>query len=54
MPRCKHCKKKFIPIHFNQKYCTDDECLKVWVDKVKKVQWLKKKKRMKEEFKNNK
>jgi len=51
MPRCKHCKKKFIPIHFNQKYCTDDECLKIWVAKVKEVQWKKKKKRMKEEIK---
>lgn len=25
--RCKHCKEKFEPIHFNQKYCIDkDEC----------------------------
>jgi len=51
MPRCKNCKKKFEVLHFNQKYCTDDECLKIWVDKVKKLQWQKRKKRMKQELK---
>ena len=50
MPRCKHCKKKFEAIHFNQKYCTDDECMKVWIQKAKETQWKKKKKRMKEEL----
>ena len=50
MPRCKHCKKKFEAIHFNQKYCTDDECMKVWIKSAKEVQWKKKKKRMKEEL----
>ena len=51
MPRCKHCKEKFEPIHFNQKYCTKDECIKIWVAKAKEVQWKKKKRRMKEELK---
>ena len=50
MPRCKHCKKKFEAIHFNQKYCTEDECMKVWVEKAKEVQWKKRKKRMKQEL----
>jgi len=50
MPRCKHCKKKFEAIHFNQKYCTDDECMKAWIKSAKEVQWKKKKKRMKEEL----
>ena len=51
MPRCKHCKKKFEPMHFNQKYCMETECLKVWVEKVKEVQWKKRKRRLKEELK---
>lgn len=50
MPRCKHCKEKFEAIHFNQKYCTEDECMKVWVEKAKQVQWKAKKRRMKEEL----
>lgn len=51
MPRCKHCKKKFEAIHFNQKYCTDPECIKVWIAKAKETQWKKRKKRMKEQLK---
>ncbi|QDP65216.1 MAG: putative protein ninG [Prokaryotic dsDNA virus sp.] len=51
MPRCKHCKEKFEAIHFNQKYCTNEECLKVWVEKVKEVQWKKRKQRMKKDLK---
>lgn len=50
MPRCKHCKKKFDAIHFNQKYCTDEECIKVWIEKAKEVQWKKRKRRIKEEL----
>ena len=51
MPRCKHCKEKFEAIHFNQKYCTKDECMDAWIKSAKEVQWKKKKKRMKEELK---
>ena len=50
MPRCKHCKEKFEAIHFNQKYCTEDKCMEVWVEKAKEVQWKKRKKRLKEEL----
>ncbi len=50
MPRCKHCKEKFEAIHFNQKYCTEDECMEVWVEKAKQVQWKAKKRRMKDEL----
>lgn len=35
MPRCKNCKEKFNPSHFNQKYCMQDVCIKVWVDEVR-------------------
>ena len=51
MPRCKHCKEKYEAIHFNQKYCTKDECMDAWIKSAKEVQWKKKKKRMKEELK---
>jgi len=53
MPRCKNCKEKFDAIHFNQKYCTDDNCMDAWIKSAKEVQWKKKKKRMKEELKTN-
>ena len=51
MPRCKNCKEKFEAIHFNQKYCSKDECMDAWIKSAKEVQWKKKKKRMKEELK---
>jgi hypothetical protein len=34
MPRCKNCRNKFEPMHFNQKYCFEPECTRVWIDKV--------------------
>lgn len=50
MPRCKHCKDKFEPIRFLQKYCLEPECVKVWVDKEKQKQWKAKKTRLKKEL----
>ena len=51
MPRCKNCKDKFEPIHFNQKYCSKSECLEIWISKAKVAQWKSKKRRMKAELK---
>ena len=48
MKKCKHCKERFTPLHFNQKYCLKPECAKVWVDNVKEKQWKKRKSEMKE------
>ena len=42
--RCKNCKQIFEPKHFNQKYCFDPECVKVWVEKAKEKNWKKLKK----------
>jgi len=43
MPRCKNCRNKFDPVRFNQKYCLEPECVKVWVDDVKTKDWNKRK-----------
>jgi hypothetical protein len=51
MPRCKNCKEKFEPITFNQKYCLEDDCVKVFVEVTKAKAWKKRKKEMKEELK---
>ena len=48
--RCKHCKEKFDPRHFNQKYCFKSECVKEWVEKSKAENWRKLKKRLKSEL----
>jgi ribosomal protein S26 len=50
MPRCKNCKEKFEPIRFNQKYCLNDECLRVFVAETKEKQWKQTKTRMKAEL----
>ena len=39
--RCKNCKNKFEPIRFNQKYCLQSECVRVWVESEKAKQWKK-------------
>lgn len=44
--RCKNCKQIFEPKHFNQKYCFNPECVSVWVEKSKKDNWKKLKKKM--------
>ena len=46
MPRCKNCKQKFEQIRFNQKFCLDPECVKVWVAEAKDQNWKKTKKKM--------
>lgn len=39
--RCKNCKNKFETIRFNQKYCLESECVRVWVESEKAKQWKK-------------
>ena len=48
--RCKNCKEKFEPVRFNQKYCFDPECVKVWVTTEQDKQWKKKKAKLKVEL----
>jgi len=48
--RCKNCKEKFEPVRFNQKYCFDPECVKVWVTTEQEKQWKKKKAKLKVEL----
>lgn len=50
MPRCKNCKNKFEPIRFNQKFCLESECIKVWVATEKDKQWKKTKQEKKAEL----
>jgi len=50
MPRCKNCKEKFEAKHFNQKYCFNSECVKVWVQTAKQKNWKKEKKELKEKL----
>ena len=50
MPRCKNCREKFEPKHFNQKYCFKPECVKAWVKVAKKNNWKKEKKKLKQEL----
>ena len=50
MPRCKNCKDKFDAKHFNQKYCFNPECVKVWVETAKQKNWKKEKKELKEQL----
>lgn len=48
--RCKNCKEVFIPVKFNQKFCFESECVRVWVELEKEKQWKKKKKQLKDEL----
>ena len=50
MPRCKNCKNKFEPIRFNQKFCLESECVRVWVAEEKDKQWKKTKAEKKAEL----
>lgn len=50
MPRCKNCKNKFEPIRFNQKFCLESECVKVWIATEKEKQWKKTKQEKKAEL----
>ena len=49
LKKCKHCKKEFKAIHFNQKYCFDEECRNVWIETEKAKQWVKRKRELKQE-----
>ena len=48
--RCRHCKTKFEPVRFNQKYCLEPECVRVWVESEKAKQWKKTKAKAKLEL----
>lgn len=50
MPRCKNCKNKFEPVRFNQKYCLESECVRVWVESEKAKQWKKTKAKVKQDL----
>ena len=50
MPRCENCKNKFEPIRFNQKFCLESECVRVWVAEEKDKQWKKTKAEKKAEL----
>jgi len=48
--RCKNCKEVFTPVKFNQRYCLESDCVRVWVETEKEKQWKKKKKQLKDEL----
>jgi len=48
--KCKNCKAEFTPVRFNQKFCFDSFCVKVWIELEKQKQWKTKKKILKDEL----
>ena len=50
MARCKNCKNKFEAVRFNQKFCLDAECVRVWVESEKTKQWKEKKQKMQQDL----
>lgn len=48
--RCKNCKNKFEQVRFNQKFCLESECVRVWVESEKAKQWKKTKQKMQQEL----
>ena len=50
MPRCKNCKNKFEQVRFNQKFCLEPECVRVWVESEKAKQWKKTKQKAKQDL----
>jgi len=48
MKKCKNCKAEFTPIRFNQKFCLEEPCIKVWVNSQKEKEWKTRKKEIKE------
>ena len=50
MKKCKNCKAEFTPIRFNQKYCLDEPCIKVWVNSQKEKEWKTRKHEIKEKL----
>ena len=45
MKKCKNCKAEFTPIRFNQKYCLEEPCIKVWVNSQKEKEWKREERR---------
>jgi hypothetical protein len=50
MKKCKNCKVGFEPIRFNQKYCLEEPCIKVWVNSQKEKEWKTRKHEIKEKL----
>ena len=50
MKKCKNCKERFNPAHFNQKYCFKKECTNIWIESEKEKQWKKKKAKLKQDL----
>jgi len=48
--KCKNCKEKFEPNRFNQKYCLESDCVRVWVEFEKAKVWKKTKAKMKSDL----
>ena len=48
--KCKNCKSEFSAVRFNQKYCFESDCVRVWIESEKEKQWKKKKKVLKDEL----
>jgi hypothetical protein len=48
--KCKNCKEVFTPVRFNQKFCLESDCVRVWVESEKEKQWAKQKKALKSEL----
>jgi hypothetical protein len=49
MPKCRNCKQPFEQVRFLQKYCLEEQCVKVWVEKAKEDAWKKKKQQFKKD-----
>jgi hypothetical protein len=50
MKKCKNCAEQFTPLRFNQKYCFNVDCIRVWVDIEKAKKWAKDKREKKAEL----
>jgi hypothetical protein len=48
--KCKNCGDQFSPVKFLQKYCLNEECIRVWIEIEKQKQWKAKKTRLKKEL----
>lgn len=48
--KCRNCSEQFTPYNSLQKYCTKEECVRVWVSTEKEKAWKKTKAKKKEEL----
>lgn len=48
--KCRNCSEQFTPYNSLQKYCTKEECVRVWVATEKEKAWKKTKAKKKEEL----